>query len=138
MREILFRGKRLDNGAWIEGFYFNKKNPASKDGVPVSHCISDLPPFGAEVDFETVGQYTGLNDKNGTKIFEGDVVKYHYLDGFSIREVIFDQYTAKFCLRDIYGCHNIYVPLLCEVLGNVHDNPELFKGGSSELKGGED
>ena len=136
MREILFRGKRLDDGEWVYGSYVEQYGATEiylPDGVD-RECGFDhyhiLP--------ESLGQYTGLNDKNGTKIFEGDVVKYHYLDGFSVREVIFDQCTAEFRLRDIYGCHKIYFPLLCEVLGNVHDNPELFKGGSSELKGGED
>ena len=68
MREIIFRGNRKDNGESIFGYYFQKQNPFSADGFPITHYISDCPPFGAEVDPETVGQFTGKTDKNGKKV----------------------------------------------------------------------
>lgn len=81
MREILFRGKCVDGKGWIEGYYYQKPNPCSEDGQPVYHGISDLPPFGAEIIPETVGQYTGMHEFVVTDkticepLFENDIVE---------------------------------------------------------------
>ena len=131
MREILFRGKRIDNGEWVYGDYWHlpEKN---------FYCISDKE-FNRKVTPETVGQYTGLTDKNGKKIFEGDII--HVKDlircpvGFGnclciadyIASVAFDD--CRFCLLKANG--GIYeIPLdsdKIEVIGNIHDNPELLE-----------
>lgn len=131
MREILFRGKRKDNGEWIEGYYFRQLNPFSVDGSPIKHCISDLPPFGAEIVPETVGQYTGLTDKNGKRIFEGDIldcgdrmvcVEWH--DRCGTWDSIFIKYIGDRCSNGIEPVEWKYRAV---VIGNIHDNPELLK-----------
>lgn len=131
MREILFRGKRMDNGEWIFGYYFQKKNLFSEEGLPVIHGISDEPPFGAKVDQETVGQYTGLEDKNGKRIFEGDIVEgldYTAEDGgYGI--IGFEEGAFDVSNNDICGTfYENYWGKDFEVIGNVYDNPELMGG----------
>ena len=137
MREILFRGK-TKTGFWIEGFLFQTEC----DGVK-EWCIS-MSPLSAndyseilgdygEVIPETVGQYTGLTDKNGKKIFEGDIVLFPWgekREVFSV-EFVEGEFEAipKRKSTDIW-CIRIgsYAPEF-EVIGNIHDNPELLKGG---------
>lgn len=134
MRQILFRGKRVDNGRWIFGYYFQKQNPLSADGLPISHHISDIPPFGAEVDPETIGQFTGLYDKNGKKIFEGDVVDVAYdiqyvgvaAERIGLFEVVF--YDGCFMKKKRSGGLFHFIPSdKCQVIGTIYDNPELLE-----------
>ena len=122
MREILFRGKRFDNGEWVYGDLYHRKIC----GV-VSPTIHNMEYTGGSVDPTTVGQYTGAIDKNGKKIFEGDILhpisKRPYL-------VFWDEENVKFALKNSRGfCLNFYQNIADEyiVIGNIHDNPELLK-----------
>ena len=134
MREILFRGKRVDNGEWVEGCGII----ATENWVSIFNVIDDIDENSSEVNEievlpETVGQFTGLFDKNGKKIFEGNIVRYdvNYHDmvisydvenwGGWLYEDMDDNMQAysiyEFCLKDI------------AVVGNIHDNPDILKGG---------
>ena len=108
MRDILFRGKRIDNGEWIYGWYYQKQNPLTRDGRPIKHYISDLPPFGAEIDSETVGRYTGLKDKNGKLIFEGDILQIigygEVIEHCSIGYGIYDSFGGSYGIVGFFLC----------------------------------
>lgn len=126
MREILFRGKRKDNGKWVEGhygeYYSGKENVScisiSKETISGSLCYDVIP--------ETVGQYTGLTDKNGTKIFEGDIL--HAAQGnFVVR---WSESICSFVAGEkerMRPCMNSGTMNCCEVIGNIFDNPELIE-----------
>lgn len=144
-REILFRGKRKDNGMWEYG------NLSMRDEMGRRKYYIGQNMLGYEVLPETIGQYTGLTDKNGRKIFEGDIVK--CLD--TINEIEFNavvefgnpnhDYSWGYQLKHILG-EKPNLDILCwvdmeetgafiEIIGNIHDNPELVrkdeKNGSS-------
>lgn len=137
MREILFRGKHVDNGEWVYGYYV----PACFGRFPCRPAIVPEPngtwrPI--EVKSETIGQYTGLTDKNGRKIFEGDVLK----GKFSNYVIRFDEEERAF----VYGSsrkggyiHSLAKYLIGDyknlrVIGNIHDNPELITCGANSEK----
>ena len=135
MREILFRGKRIDNGEWIYGDICNH------DGV-ISY-IGQHPADGSmlcyDLDPSTIGQYTGLTDKNGSRIFEGDIVR---CSTGRICKVIFfiSPGVSGFDLVPIGGFDapppykwSLFTDT--EVIGNIHDNPELLKVNYKYLTG---
>ena len=139
MREILFRGKSVNTGEWVEGsLIVLTYQPA--DDAPFQHYEIEDTTIGISpndfmsgiyttVDPATVGQYTGLTDKNGKKIYEGDIVKY----GDTINKVVFEQRngTAYFgvVMDDTETWHFGYLTNAegMEVIGNIHDNPELLE-----------
>jgi uncharacterized phage protein (TIGR01671 family) len=134
MKEILFRGKRVDNGEWVYGFYaLFASNKGLKHGIHTGAENGCVIPY--EVDPETVGQFTGLTDKNGKKIFEGDIVKGDLGLGYGDNEnhiayIEYQEDGMSFCLVEIleedFGkCAEISDDL--EVIGNIHDNPELLE-----------
>ena len=139
MREILFRGKRADNGEWIEGGILQTENWASiyvcKDyqGSMNEPPCCDVEEY--EVIPETVGQYTSLTDKNGKKIFEGDIIrtkKYGKIVGnstvndYDTFKVIYA--PALFRIENMHrGFNLVGNGADYEVIGNIHDNPELLE-----------
>ena len=144
MREILFRGK-MDNGEWVYGSFctdaleqFN--GLCGVDGFIRLYDKEKGKMQTYEVDRETVGQYTGLMDKNGKRIFDGDIVAQNWYDydeprDDSFGKVVFCEYDCSFSVMDVNK--DGFMPLgRCgsyhwevEVIGNVHDNPEMLKGG---------
>lgn len=146
MREILFRGKRTDCGEWVEGDLI-EMNWHNK---PSTYCIMPKTPvtYNYPVISETVGQFTGLTDKNGKRIFEGDIVKCtDTINDFEFNAVVEfgnpnGEYNWGYQLKFISGEESNF-DILCwvdmeetgayiEVIGNIHDNPELLEGGGGE------
>ena len=115
MREILFRGKQQETGRWVEGSLV-----IWHDGS-TSIEVGDLDTPMLSVITETVGQFTGLTDRNGTKIFEGDVLNV-LRSGVKWRCMVND---IRHMPWQIYGSSVERI----EVIGNIHDNPELIGGG---------
>ena len=119
MREILFRGKRTDNDQWMQGSLFAE---GSRVEIIRGTC-NNVGIEGVEVIPETVGQFTGLTDKNGKKIFEGDIIK-AMMDygpaGFYERIVPIEW------LNDVGYQWQYFDISTIEVIGNIHDNPELL------------
>lgn len=124
MREILFRGFNKKNNQWLYGFYLRNRGAhfVCPDEFAVGKSWEDY-----EVDPYTVGQYTGLLDKNGTKIFEGDIIDFTNVD-YPDCEIIYD--NGAFVCNEI-GEDNIvcelHLRLVNEVIGNIHDNPESIQ-----------
>lgn len=131
MREILFRGKRSDNGEWVEGDLSQHKT--GKKFIKSGSALQSY-----QVIPETVGQYTGLTDKNGRKIFEGDILA--WID--RLVYVTWLKGNAQFDCNFIKHINDTKVVNFkgieprdwrnCEIVGNIHDNPELLKGGEAE------
>lgn len=128
-RTIKFKAKRIDNNEWVEGNFI-------KDGKPDMRefYIQTVPTFDEtfgtlyEVDPNTIGQFTGLEDKNGKEIFEGDILEFTFEDiGKQKAIVYFNDKYAAFLLNPIA---NFEFTKMSEgkVIGNIYDNPELLKG----------
>ena len=132
MREILFRGKRIDNGEWVEGNLFVPDKVDFRKPPTEILMGTNIVRISYEVDPETVGQYTGLKDKNGKRVFEGDIcqhektgrtisVSWHgTMAGYVWSKRIEDSHLFDF--GELFRVHDKYA-----VIGNIHDNPELLE-----------
>lgn len=131
MRTILFRGKMLKSGAWIEGDL--RQYPSGAVAIKDNSFCHII-----EVDPASVCQYTGLKDKNGKKIFEGDIVEQSWFDCVepiddSVGEVVYCENDCSFSVMDankkeivpLGRCHSYHWEV--DVIGNIHDNPELME-----------
>ncbi len=127
-REILFRGKRIDNEEWIEGKLLvdNLIVPVNLEFKVKVGCI-----YGYEVIPETVGQYTGLCDKNGVKIFEGDIVVWDYdkvdFDGATHSTPELVRWDKDYCGFIVNYDDMGTIDKNCRVIGNIYDNPGLLE-----------
>ena len=143
MREILFRGKTLaTESKWVEGFYNHIPCGRFQCDEHLIQTIDEVGRIGQmyNVRESTVGQFTGLTDKNGTKIFEGDIIRIPYdYDEYGhnageIYEVYF--FSGGFRLKPKYSKARGYWledDGVFRVIGNIHDNPELL-GGKNDGK----
>lgn len=130
MREILFRGLRTDGEGWVYGYYLPTFTGIAKIAVTYDHITGTIEAY--EVIPETVGQYTGLKDKNGKEIYEGDVLG-GCNGSVNGQGWGWENYTVKY--RD-NGQHNVPIDWgseknwdnthWFEVIGNIHENPELL------------
>ena len=139
LREIIFRGKRLGKGEWVEGFFAEKKDPLLESDVRNAFILAqargDFFATWFPVDPSTVGQYTGLRDKNGKRIFEGDMVSTDIERPYLIVEFRDGCFMFN-CNDGGEDYYDIMLPILKdpqsvykygEVIGNIHDNPELLE-----------
>ena len=131
MRVILFRGKEIDTGKWVEGDYC--VYPHTRFPCTPTIIVSNRGLWKpVQIIPETVGQFTGLVDRNGVRIFEGDIVDHHVQrDILVCRGVInWDDKNAGFGhkLRTMNPSLSLYDCKAWEVVGNIYDNPELLKG----------
>ena len=126
-RTIKFRGKRIDDGSWVYGNLFNWYRrtaviPIIGDGVRNGSVI------GNEVDPETVGEFTGLLDKNGKEIYEEDIIESKYSNPAPV-EFIEGQFCANY-----NGCCALIPSEAYVVIGNIHDNPERLNTNKADEK----
>lgn len=143
MREILFRGKRFDNSEWAHGNLFYDSDIELTQILGFEYSFgengTERQELSYHVDRSTIGQYTGLHDKNGTMIFEGDIISVsNYMldeeDGNAV--VLWDDESAIFAIS-FKGIATSFDQVFygdCEVIGNIYDNGELiFDGGSGDV-----
>lgn len=147
MREIKFKGKDIGCNEWVYGHYTEGAWIDPTDGTEVKrHIIHAEDGFLHDIDPETLEQFTGLLDKNGKEIYEGDILKVTFTNGEPIYKLVsYQPNNAAFCLVNSFSMQydgrwdvwsSINQDWVCDVeatvAGNIHDNPELIKNESNE------
>ena len=123
MRKIRFRGKRIDNGRWVYGFLLCRE---TEDGEICDATIAPpLDYLSYQVDHRTVGQFTGLKDKNGKEIYDGDILRTDY--GLDVATM--ERFPKFWLKKESFGYkgEKTQYPEMCEVIGNIHENPEILE-----------
>jgi uncharacterized phage protein (TIGR01671 family) len=138
MREILFRAKAINrtgcersnykNGDWVYGWLTKPPNPLCPEKLPAEMRDTDGI-SGIDIDIDTLGQYTGLKDKNGVKIFDGDIIKSTETEEVAVVQW-FEEHSAF--MAYIPSQHAVdYIgevePEIIEAVGNIYDNPEILE-----------
>ena len=129
----------IKKGDWVEGHYYEDLHQGEWCSW-IQEC-NDITHY--KVDKNTLGQFTGLTDKNGREIYEGDIVKTKHfgkeldrggdfvnVSGYDVFEIKY--INAQFMFNNRLRCFYLHRNTTCEVIGNIHDNPELLKGGNYE------
>lgn len=139
MRTIKFRGKRLDNGKWLYGNLVELRNPFNPNDAPACFIMPKevniaAPDSIAEQEVvipDTVGQFTGLLDKNGQEIYEGDIVANDFGNAYIVNMAVEWCTDGYWALHEIDGDDTMHFVAdylkEIELIGNIHDNPELLK-----------
>lgn len=139
MRELKFRGKRVDNGEWIFGsLVLYTQDGFQRADIIQRHDILDFDYHGKDIRIpvkpETVGQYTGLKDKNGKEAYFKDIVE---SGEFGKLIIVWDEEYSRIALKSTVNKYMISIGILkfCEIIGNIYENPELLEQ-RTEKKGG--
>ncbi len=127
--EIKFRGKRIDNGEWVYGYY------VVKAGMPFIFSFGVIEPVLVIPD--TIGQFIGLRDKNGKEIYIGDIVVFldcqytenGYSENYFFGEVLWDKETLSVYVTNRLMAESYEVLEECEIIGNIHDNSKSLEKG---------
>ena len=128
MREIKFMGKRIDNGEWVCGYYVKYEHMGDTKHIIITNW-AQVYVNSYEIDPETLGQYTGLKDKNGVEIYEGDVL--HCVSRWDSADMVVIFADGEFRMVLLEKGDGFY-DIRCfdkEVIDNIHDNPELLGVG---------